>query len=63
MLKLKFLNKKEIIAADQSTKDILKSGFFGYEKEGNLFLLPEEALYLIDIRNAECEYKGKLLRL
>jgi tRNA-intron endonuclease len=61
MLKLKFLNKREIIAADQSTKDILKSGFFGYEKEGNLFLLPEEALYLIDIRNAECEYKGKLL--
>ncbi len=61
MLALEFKGKKEVIAADQSTKDILKNGFFGYEKDGSLYLLPEEVLYLVDIRNAECKKDGKIL--
>ncbi|MGB9732890.1 MAG: tRNA-intron lyase [Candidatus Micrarchaeia archaeon] len=61
MLELEFLNKREVIAADQSTRDILKKSFFGYEEEGKLHLLPEEVLYLVDIRNAKCRYKGKSL--
>ncbi len=45
---------KKIFATDQSTIDILKNGFFG-ETEGNkIFLTPEEALYMIDVRKAQC---------
>ncbi|MGC9099528.1 MAG: tRNA-intron lyase [Candidatus Micrarchaeia archaeon] len=61
MLELEFVNKKDVIAADQPTKDILENSFFGVEKVGKLHLLPEEVLYLVDIRNAECKYKGKPL--
>ncbi len=58
MLSLEFSNKK-VHAADQSSKDILKGGNFGYEKNGTLYLYPEEALYLIDVRNASCKKNGK----
>ncbi|MGC8662608.1 MAG: tRNA-intron lyase [Candidatus Micrarchaeia archaeon] len=62
MLQLEFINKKEIVASDQSTKDILGKSFFGVEKNNRLYLFPEEVMYLVDIRNAECRYKGKLLQ-
>lgn len=39
---------------DQSTKDILRRGFFGTGTKKRLELSPEEALYLVDVRNAEC---------
>ncbi|MDE1810523.1 MAG: tRNA-intron lyase [Candidatus Micrarchaeota archaeon] len=45
---------RRIGATDQSTKDVLASGFFGKKEEGKLALRIEEALYLIDIRNAKC---------
>ncbi|MEM4064539.1 MAG: tRNA-intron lyase [Candidatus Micrarchaeaceae archaeon] len=57
MLALKYEGGK-IFAADQSTKDLLTNGHFGTENSGRLELLPEEALYLIDVRNAECTYKN-----
>lgn len=52
---------KKASAADQSTKDILAKGHFGELKEGILYLQPEEALYLIDVRNAELRNEGKTL--
>ena len=53
------LEKKRIIVSDQSSKDLLKKGNFGYEKDKELMLYPEEALYLLDVRNAECTSSGK----
>ncbi|MGC8629253.1 MAG: tRNA-intron lyase [Candidatus Micrarchaeia archaeon] len=52
MLELEF-NKKKIIAKDESTKDLLKKGFYGTEAKGTLYVSYIEALYLIDSRNAE----------
>ncbi|MCL5440298.1 MAG: tRNA-intron lyase [Nitrososphaerota archaeon] len=46
--------KKGLYAEDQSTIDILRSGHFGEMKDRKLHLLPEEALFLIDVRNADC---------
>ncbi len=55
-------NSKEIYSTDQSSIDILKNGFIGNIKNGKLYLIPEEALYLIDVRNAECaDLNGKHL--
>ncbi len=54
-LMIKFDPKtKGIYAADQSTKDVLAGGSFGSEKDGKLYLEPEEGLYLMDVRNAVC---------
>ena len=44
-----------IYATDQSTKDILKGGFFGAIEKDRLVLNPEEGLYLIDVRHASCK--------
>ncbi|MCL5786606.1 MAG: tRNA-intron lyase [Candidatus Marsarchaeota archaeon] len=44
---------------DQSTKDILKKGFFGRQEKRKLVLSKEEALYLMDLRNADCTQAGK----
>jgi tRNA-intron endonuclease len=55
MLELNYDNKDcTIYASDQSTIDILKDGYFGTYKANKLYLMPEEALYLIDVRKAEC---------
>lgn len=55
MLSLKYDRKSNsVYSDDQSTIDILKNGSFGTQKGGILSLMQEEALYLIDIRNAEC---------
>ncbi|MGC8586017.1 MAG: tRNA-intron lyase [Candidatus Micrarchaeia archaeon] len=45
---------KKFFVTDQSTKDILAGGFYGKSIGSALELMPEEALYLIDVRNAEC---------
>jgi tRNA-intron endonuclease, archaea type len=49
-------SKKEKYAyvTDQSTKDILNNSFFGILDGSRLKLIPEEALYLIDVRKAKC---------
>lgn len=46
---------KHVYAEDQSTIDTLKRTFFGTLKDRKLYLDPEEALYLIDVRNAICK--------
>jgi tRNA-intron endonuclease len=52
---LKLIQEKgAIFAADQSTTDILKDGFIGLFENGRLCLCPEEAMYLMDVRKAEC---------
>jgi tRNA-intron endonuclease len=58
MLILEFVDGK-IIVNDQSTKDQLKKSSFGYEEGGKYYLYPEEALFVMDIRNAECTHNGK----
>ena len=45
---------QKISSNDQSTIDILRSGHFGELQKGVLDLTIEEALYLIDVRKAEC---------
>ena len=57
MLSLKFdRQRKMIYSDDQSTIDSLKNGEFGQiGEERQLMLDPEEALYLLDVRNAECK--------
>ena len=44
----------KLIVRDQSSVDILGKGFFGRPSKYGLELSQEEALYLIDVRNAEC---------
>lgn len=61
MLAIERTSGNNFTASDQSTKDILKKGFFGNGEKGKMKLYPEEVLYLIDVRNAECTYKGKSL--
>lgn len=46
--------QKRGLVTDQSTKDILRTSFFGSIEDGKLVLMPEEALYLIDVRKAKC---------
>lgn len=48
-----------IISSDASTKDVLRNGFYGVLKKDKLFLTPEEALYLLDVRNAVCKRNGE----
>ncbi len=61
MLSLKFISKTNITPTDQSTRDILAKGNFGTDIDGELKIKPEELLYLMDVRNAECTAKGKAL--
>ncbi len=55
MLELKLVGSGKAVAADQSTRDILKRGFFGVPKGTGLELSVEETLYLMDSRNADCK--------
>jgi len=58
-VKLTF-NGKETYAEDAESVSSLTKGFFGKVKSGKVFVSPEEALYLMDNRNAECtDEKGK----
>ncbi|MGC8669907.1 MAG: tRNA-intron lyase [Candidatus Micrarchaeia archaeon] len=45
---------KKLFVLDQSTKSILQESFYGVKAGDELVLYPEEALYLIDVRNASC---------
>ncbi len=53
------LNGNSISTSDPSTKEILKNASFGEIRGKKLFLDPEEALYMLDVRNAECFSKGR----
>ncbi|MGC8651898.1 MAG: tRNA-intron lyase [Candidatus Micrarchaeia archaeon] len=62
MLEIKFNAKqKKFIVDDQSTIDILRGGYYGNIAGGALELAPEEALYLLDVRNAVCKSDGNEL--
>jgi tRNA-intron endonuclease len=61
LLELEIIDNKNVVATDQSTKDTLKKGAFGKLKDNKLYLDPEEVLYLIDVRNAECKQNGKTM--
>ncbi|MFH0835700.1 MAG: tRNA-intron lyase, partial [Candidatus Micrarchaeota archaeon] len=55
-------NNEDFLVTDLISVQALDRGFFGSEYEGRktkLRLMPEEALYLIDVRNAECLRSGK----
>ena len=58
MLELELHGRGSISATDASTVDILRRGFYGARVEGKLHLSVEEALYLIDMRNATCSSNG-----
>ena len=60
MLALRF-TKNRVIADDQSTADILKKGYIGEEINGERTMRAEEAMYLVDIRNASCSDKNRQL--
>jgi len=61
LLELELVRKKEVVAANQQTKDLLAKGHFGRLKDNILFLEPEEALYLMDMRGAVCTENSKRL--
>ncbi|MDE1870037.1 MAG: tRNA-intron lyase [Candidatus Micrarchaeota archaeon] len=44
----------KISVPDQATRDQLERGYYGSLSNGKLSLIPEEALYLMDVRNAQC---------
>ncbi|MEM3399407.1 MAG: tRNA-intron lyase [Candidatus Micrarchaeia archaeon] len=49
---------KKIIVRDPASVSSLQKGFYGVMHKGVITLFPEEALYLIDIRNAKCYDKN-----
>ena len=60
------LEDKKIRVKDQPTIDSLRKSSYGYyqkdKEKGNVLLLdPEEALYLMDIRNATCYENNKII--
>ncbi len=55
MLSIRYGAKEGVYATDQSTVDTLREGSFGNFREGKLYLEPEEALYIMDVRNAQCK--------
>ncbi|MFA5382290.1 MAG: tRNA-intron lyase [Candidatus Micrarchaeia archaeon] len=48
------IKKKEIKVSDPSSVGSLSKSYYGTMEKGIITLFPEEALYLIDIRNAKC---------
>ncbi len=54
-IKIEFsLQKKSLLVSEPESVSSLVNGHYGYMKKGVISLFPEEALYLIDIRNAKC---------
>jgi tRNA-intron endonuclease, archaea type len=51
----------KFLVKDQSSIDLLRKGHFGNMKKDVLILSPEEALYIIDMRNGECLHRGAKL--
>lgn len=56
MIILKNIGKK-VYSDDPQTVGSLAKGKFGIHKKNKIYLFPEEAMYLIDIRNAKCPLK------
>lgn len=55
MIKLELDRKKRSLAVKEpSDVTSLHNGFYGQMKKGVIFLHPEEALYVMDIRNGRC---------
>ncbi len=50
--------KRALYSEDQSTIDVLANGHIGQKEHGRLILSPEEVLYLMDVRKAECMVDG-----
>ena len=48
------MSKKKVFVKDASSIGGLNTGFFGKMQRGIIELEPQEALYLIDVRNAKC---------
>jgi len=57
MIKLE-LDRKTIKVAEASDVTSLQNGFYGQMKKGIIYLTPEEALYIMDIRNGKCYDKS-----
>ncbi|MFN7991800.1 MAG: tRNA-intron lyase [Candidatus Micrarchaeia archaeon] len=58
MIKLELDRKKRFLAVKEpSDVSSLQNGFYGQMKKGIIYLHPEEALYIMDIRNGRC-YDG-----
>jgi tRNA-intron endonuclease len=53
MIQIEYRGQK-LQARDQSSLDILRKGHFGERSGNTIKLFPEEALYLMDVRNASC---------
>lgn len=55
MIKLELDRKKRLVTVSEpSNVTALHNGFYGLMKKGVLSLSPEEALYIMDIRNGKC---------
>ena len=52
-------SKGRLTVADQSSIDLLRKGHFGSYSKQRIELSAEEALYLIDVRNATCSLAGE----
>ncbi|MEM2137959.1 MAG: tRNA-intron lyase [Candidatus Anstonellaceae archaeon] len=54
-VKIEFDPKKKLLTVSEpESVSSLVNGHYGYMKKGTIHLFPEEALYLMDIRNARC---------
>jgi len=54
-IQIDFALKKKLLTVSQpESVSSLVNGHYGYMKKGTIHLFPEEALYLMDIRNARC---------
>jgi len=55
MIKLELdRRKRSIVVREPSNVSSLQNGFYGQMKKGVIYLSPEEALYIMDIRNGRC---------
>jgi tRNA-intron lyase len=55
MIKLELDRKKRSLSVKEpSDVSSLQNGFYGQMKKGIIYLTPEEALYIMDIRNGRC---------
>ncbi len=52
------LDRKAIVVKEASDVTSLQNGFYGQMKKGIITLAPEEALYVMDIRNGRCYDKA-----
>ncbi|MEO0248985.1 MAG: hypothetical protein ABIN58_05455, partial [candidate division WOR-3 bacterium] len=49
---------KAVYAEEAQTATLLLKGHYGENRKGAVFLMPEEALYLVDVRGALCTDPG-----